>query len=189
MPGLNDFFKLVSMDLHACTARSGFVATFSALIFEPGFACMFFYRLATLLYRSGFRRLGKILWRNKSVRYGCYLHLHADIAGGLKLPHPVGVIVGEGVTVGEWVTLYQGVTLGQDSAYQKYPSIACNATIFPNAVVFGSVSIGVGAVVGAGSVVNRNVNDGDVVAGAPARSIACHKAGTRQSPHRDVPIR
>lgn len=177
MADLSVLVRTISMDLQASTERHGLLATLSALFFEPGFACIFFYRVAVFFYSNGFGRLGKFLWRRHSVRYGCYLHLHADIAGGLRLPHPVGVVVGEGVKISEWVTLYQGVTLGQGSTKMRYPKVGDRATIFANAVVFGDVRVGSRAVIGAGSVVNRHVPDGDVVAGSPAKSI-CHSKKT-----------
>jgi serine O-acetyltransferase len=156
MVTLSDLLKTISMDLQSSTGRRGITPTLSALTFEPGFACVFFYRISVFVYLKGFRRLGMFLWRRNSVRYGCYLHLHARIAGGLKLPHPIGVVIGEGVEIAEWVTLYQGVTIGKDTKPNSYPSIGSKAILFTNTVVFGAIRIGSGAVVGAGSILNQH---------------------------------
>ncbi|MFY8042161.1 MAG: serine O-acetyltransferase [Rhodoferax sp.] len=171
MSSFKEFASVISMDVQASTGRRGLTAVLSALIYEPGFSYVFFHRIAVLLYSGGLPRFGKFIWKRNSVRYGCYLHLHAKIAGGLKLPHPVGVVVGEGVEIEEWVTLYQGVTLGKGSAQNTYPTIGTRTTVFANAIVFGAVRIGSNAVIGAGAIVNKPVTGGDVVAGNPAKSI------------------
>jgi len=151
------FFKIVGNDLFAHTKRRGFIAFLSGLVFEPGFHFLFGYRFVQVLYRRRFRRTAKIIWRINSMMYGCYFHLTSEIESGLYLPHPTGIVIGEGVRIGKNVTLYQSVTIGKGKEENSYPYIANGVTIFPNSVVFGDIVIGESAIIGAGSIVKRNV--------------------------------
>jgi sugar O-acyltransferase (sialic acid O-acetyltransferase NeuD family) len=68
----------------------------------------------------------------------------------------------EGV-IGEGCHIMPGATLAGCVVVGDFCTIGSNATVFPR------VRIGSGAVVGAGSVVTKDVPDGAVVVGAPAR--------------------
>jgi len=65
--------------------------------------------------------------------------------------------------IGNGVHIMVGTALAGEVTVEDYASICTNATILPR------VRIGKGAVVGAGAVVTRDVPDGAVVAGVPAR--------------------
>lgn len=103
---------------------------------------------------------------------GCYISQFSNIAGGLHLPHPTGIVIGEGVTIGRRATIYQHVTLGSgDTGLSAYPTVGDDVTIFANAVVIGAIKIGDGAKIGAGAIVLRDVPPGAVAVGNPARII------------------
>ena len=92
--------------------------------------------------------------------------------GGLCLPHPVGIVIGEGSVIGNDVTIYQGVTLGRAShEVDAYPSIDDGAVIYAGATLLGPIRIGRNAVVAAHSVVLSDVPDFATVVGAPARIV------------------
>lgn len=168
--------ELVAADLAASTGRSGCRGLLSAFVFEPGFATMLAHRCAQHLYRNGWPRLGKLLWRWNTSRSGCHIHLDAQIGPGLLLPHPVSVCVGCGVRVGSGVTLYQGVTLGQ--RYDgHYPTVEDGATLYPNAVVTGPVRIGRASIVGAGAIVLFDVPADGVAVSTPARLLSPRETG------------
>lgn len=118
--------------------------------------------------RAG-RAWAHLVRRYIHLRYGCHLSPQSRPADWINLPHPLGIVVGHGVEIGEDVTLYHGVTLGQDGRREGYPAVAPGATLFAGAVVLGPMRIGRNAVVGANSVVLRDVPDGAVAVGAPAR--------------------
>ena len=91
---------------------------------------------------------------------------------GLCLPHPVGVVIGEGSVIGTDVTIYQGVTLGRAShEVDAYPTIDDGAVIYAGATLLGPIRIGRNAVVAAHSVVLSDVPDFATVVGAPARIV------------------
>lgn len=101
-----------------------------------------------------------------SKRYRCYIHPNSEIGNKCFLPHPVGIVIGEGAKVGNNVTIYQGVTLGRKYMDKSdYPTIGDGTVIYANTVIVGDVKVGDGAVIGCNSVVLRDVSKGEVVSG------------------------
>ncbi len=91
------------------------------------------------------------------------------------MPHPIGIVIGDGVVIHDDVTIFQNVTLGshgKNSKDLKYPTIGKSVKIYAGAVIIGGVSIGEGAVIGANSVVNSNVPPFSVIVGVPGRIVA-----------------
>ena len=165
------FADIVAADLMAATGRRGWRAAASAAVFEPGFGTVLLHRWAVALYRGGWQRCAKLLWRLNVAHSSCHLHLESDIGPGLKLPHPTGVVIGAGVRVGAGVTIYQNVTLGRARREERFPVIGDGVIVFPNAVIAGGISVGRQAVIGAGAVVMADVPEYAVVAGNPAQVI------------------
>lgn len=173
---------LIASDLYACTKRVGVVAFLSGLVFEPGFSCVFYHRLAQYLHRANMKRLGKLLWRFNVFCHSCFIHLDCLIGPGLFLPHPTSIVIGAGVCIGSKVTIYQGVTIGTGEGGCSYPDIKDSVTIYSNAIVFGDICVGNGSVIGAGSIVLRNVPAFATVVGNPARNISkSNNSGDKQS--------
>jgi UDP-2-acetamido-3-amino-2,3-dideoxy-glucuronate N-acetyltransferase len=90
-----------------------------------------------------------------------------------------GVEIGDGVFVGHGVMFVNDKTpraitssgaLARESDWVLLPvRVGDGAAIGSGAVVLGGVTIGADALVGAGAVVTRDVAEGEVVAGVPAR--------------------
>jgi len=156
-----------------------------ALVTSPGFCVVMRARLAIWLHRGGkmARVLSRLVWRGTVRTYGCYIAVTARIGSGLCLPHPIGVVIGEGSVIGSDVTIYQGVTLGRIAQeVEAYPSIEDGAVIYTGATVLGGIRIGRNAVIAAHSVVLADVPDYACVAGAPARVVGIEKsAGVNKS--------
>jgi serine O-acetyltransferase len=97
------------------------------------------------------------------------------IGTGLYLPHPVGIVIGNGLQVGNNVMIAQGVTAGVRNAdhtvVQEFPTICDGATVWSHATIVGGVRIGENSEVGANSLVIADVPDYAVVVGVPARKI------------------
>lgn len=108
----------------------------------------------------------------QNVLSGCYISPKAEIGGGFRLPHPVGIVIGDHVVIGNRVTVYQNVTLGSHGRRgqrRDYPIIEDGVVLYANSVVVGGVCVGRGSIVGANSVVTKDVPEYCVVAGAPAK--------------------
>ena len=161
-------------DLFANTGKSGIKAALVAWITSPGFVAITWWRAAKRLRESGRpgRALSWIILRRCLMNRGCYISLLAEIGPGLNLPHPTGIVIGDGVRIGRASTIYQNVTLGRHSANRPgYPVLGDGATVYAGAVIIGAIAIGDGAVIAANSVVNRGVAPGAVAMGAPARIV------------------
>lgn len=160
--------EVIREDLFAATGHRRLARVLTAFLFIPGFSTILLHRLALPLIRTPLDKVGNLIWAWNVRRSGCHFHLDSAIAPGLRLPHPVAIVIGQGVTVGRNVTLYQSVTIGKAKS-DDYPVIEDDVTIYPNSVVIGPIRVGAGAVIGAGSVVLKDVPAGAVVAGNPAR--------------------
>lgn len=146
------------------------------LLVTPQVQVVVLFRVGSALARTPLRPLAFLL-RSVSVTLGgAEIHPDARIGPGFALVHSSGVVIGPGVVIGQGCRVSQGVTLGEpgrggDPARWGFPTVGDHVTLGVNAVVLGPHHIGTGAVVGANSVVTRDVAEGAVVVGSPARQI------------------
>jgi serine O-acetyltransferase len=138
------------------------------------FRAVFLLRLAHRAWARKHLLLAKVLARRILNSFGADIAYSAEIGGGLRLPHPQGVVIGGGVELGCFVTVSQHVTLGAnfgraDEAGRRYPRVGDRCWICAGAVVAGPVTVGKYVVVGANAVVVRDVPDYVIVGGVPAK--------------------
>ena len=155
---------------------NGFAPTASgalrAWFLSPAFKLLVLHRWAAKAHLGGrvSRLLSRLAWRWSVASSACYLSPLADIAPGLSLPHPTGIVVGEGVQIGADSTIYQNVTIGRARVSDgSYPVLGHSVTIYAGAVIVGNVRIGDGATIAANAVVLKDVPAGATAVGAPAR--------------------
>lgn len=102
----------------------------------------------------------------------CQIHFDAEIAGGIKLHHCVGIVIGGGTKIGKGCNILQNVTLGTKRlGVYEFPQIGENVTIYAGAVIVGNINIGDNAIIGANAVVTQHVEKGKNAFGVPARII------------------
>lgn len=80
-------------------------------------------------------------------------------------------MIRSGVTIGKNATIFQGVTIGSNRfAVNNSPAIlGDNVILFPGVKIIGHVILGNNVVIGANSVVTKDIPDGAVSAGIPAK--------------------
>jgi serine O-acetyltransferase len=162
----------IARDLFANDRSRGRWATIRGFVLCPGFSVATRYRWARKWRHAGRlkRFLGLLVWLSNTRAFGCYISPDARIGAGLVLPHPVGVVIGEGSVIGEDVTIYQNVTLGRRSAHDaRYPRLEDSVVLYAGATLLGGITVGQGAVIAAQAVVTCDVPAGALAVGAPAR--------------------
>lgn len=111
--------------------------------------------------------------KNSEIGPNCKISSHAFICEGVTIE--ADVFVGHGVMFTN--ELYPRATNGAgelkgDEDWTVVPTRICRgASIGSNATIVAGVVVGPGAIVGAGAVVTRDVPEGALVAGVPARVI------------------
>jgi serine O-acetyltransferase len=122
-------------------------------LLNPSLSAATLMRLTAISRGLQYAFLRRLLLRRFAIDVG----KGAQFDGPILVPHPLGIVVGQGVRIGYGVTLYQNVTLGR-SLSGNYAKIGDRAILYPGAVVFGSVIVETGAAIGANAVVGGNRN-------------------------------
>lgn len=103
-----------------------------------------------------------------SVATGAEIPLSCCVAGGLRLPHPNGIVIHPEVRLGPNCLILQQVTLGT-LATGGTPVIGGHVDIGAGAKLLGPIVVGDHAVIGANAVVVADVPPYHVALGIPAR--------------------
>ncbi len=141
-----------------------------ALIFYPGFACVFWYRFNRYLYQKkipGAMLLGVI----RQYIFSNDISYIAEIGPGLRLVHLIDIVIGGRVKIGRNVTIFNGVTIGfkEVNGGKSMPVIGNNVVLSTGSKIVGDIKIGNDVIVGALTLCNKSVPDNSVAYGIPAK--------------------
>lgn len=95
----------------------------------------------------------------------CEIHLNTEIAGGLRLTHPTGIIIHPDAKIGPNCMLFHQVTLAGPVVLGGHVDVGAGAKLL------GPLVVGDHARIGANAVVTSDVAEGQTVAGIPARPV------------------
>jgi acetyltransferase-like isoleucine patch superfamily enzyme len=116
-----------------------------------------------------------VIQKNATIGRRCKISSHTFVCEGVTIEDEV--FVGHGVMFinDRFPRAASGGRMQTEADWQVVPTlIRRGASIGSGAVILCGVTIGAGAMVGAGAVVTRDVPDGAVVMGVPARTQARH---------------
>jgi serine O-acetyltransferase len=139
----------------------------------PGVWALAYHRVAHGLYRRKFYFLARAINHWSRFLTAIDIHPGAKIGRNFFIDHGF-VVIGETAEIGDNVTIYQGATLGGTSpdngvAGKRHPTIGDGVIVGLGAAVLGPVTVGARARVGANAVVTKDVAEGAVMVGIPAR--------------------
>lgn len=169
-------FEKIRADLqrHADRERRSVTVPFALRMFllTPGFQFVFSFRVMQAVRKVPIvgRLLRRVVWWANGRMFSSEIAIVTEIAGGLYVPHPYGIVVGS-ATIGHGVTILQNVTIGKRGDEESDPLIEDGVELFAGAVVVGPVRLGRNAKIGANSVVISDVPEGATAVGIPARIV------------------
>lgn len=162
-------FSAIRMDI-ACVE----VSWVQCVLSNRGFHALLVYRLSNWLYKRRIPLVPMILTRIIQILYAIDKDYRAEVRGGVVIVHGMGLVIGAGALLeGDHTKLYHGVTLGvsESDGDRGFPSVGRGVLIGAGAKVLGNVQIGNKAKIGANAVVLKDVPEGCVAVGIPARII------------------
>ena len=114
------------------------------------------------------RRYWVLSHRFRSAVTGADIPLTCQIGGGLRIPHPNGIVFHSDSVVGPNCTIMQQVTLGTDRS-GRAPRVGGHVDIGAGAKIIGAIHLGDHVQIGANAVVTKDVPDHAIAVGIPAR--------------------
>ena len=166
------FFYLVKSDAKRYENNLSVLRFIRLLVIHTGFQLVLFIRLQHLLgsIPVAGKILRRVLYYLSNIIFGCDINVKVFFKEGLYIPHPVGIVIGDGVSLGKNVSILQNVTIGRaKSGEHTAPQIADNVQISAGAVVVGNITVGENSVIGANAVVTKNIPANRIAVGVPAR--------------------
>lgn len=98
----------------------------------------------------------------------CMIPSSVKIGEGLRLPHPLGIVISAYAEIGDFCTIYHNVTIGANehkNNYKNAPRIGNNVYIGANACLIGDIYIGDDSIIGANATVTKDVPAGSIIVG------------------------
>lgn len=159
--------------LDSIRARDPAPCSRAEILLYPGVWAVFWHRLAHGLYRQRLFFLARAV--NHWSRWLTAIDIHpgAKIGRNFFIDHGF-VVIGETAEIGDDVTIYQCVTLGgtnpdKGAAGKRHPKLSDGVIVGSGAQVLGPITVGPRARVGANAVVTKDVPEGAVMVGIPAK--------------------
>lgn len=159
--------------LDSVKARDPAPRTRWEILLYPGVLAVGMHRIAHWLFEAELHFMARFVNHLSRFLTAIDIHPGAKIGKNLFIDHGFTVI-GETAHIGDNVTIYQCVTLGGTNpangvAGKRHPTLEDGVIIGSGAQVLGPITVGPRARVGANAVVTKDVPEGAVMVGIPAR--------------------
>lgn len=166
-------FDLIQQDLCKFNHRWPFEWSMLKAVLNPRFWPMLLFRISSFFFRHRLGVLAKCVSLMNQILFGCDIARGAKIGGGLYMPHPQGIVIGEHVVIGKNCIVHQGVTFGARGEEHELanPILGDDIEVATGAKLIGGFRVGHYARIGANSVVLNDIPDFGVAVGIPAKVV------------------
>ena len=167
-------FRRLGTYLDSIRARDPAPRSRAEVLLYPGLWAVFWHRVAHRLFRAELFFLARFVNHTSRWLTGIDIHPGAKIGRNFFIDHGF-VVIGETAEIGDDVTIYQCVTLGGTSpdngvAGKRHPTVMDGVIIGSGAQVLGPITVAPRARIGANAVVTKDVPEGAVMVGIPAKA-------------------
>jgi len=167
-------FRGLGAYLDSIRARDPAPRSRAEILLYPGVWAVFWHRVAHRLYKANLFFLARFVNHTSRWLTGIDIHPGATIGRNFFIDHGF-VVIGETAEIGNDVTIYQCVTLGGTSpdngvAGKRHPTLMDGVIIGSGAQVLGPIIVNPRARIGANAVVTKDVPEGAVMVGIPAKA-------------------
>jgi len=143
------------------------------VLLYPGVHALALHRVAHWLFVAELYFLARLINHISRLLTAIDIHPGAKIGRNFFIDHGF-VVIGETAEIGDDVTIYQHVTLGgtnpaNGNPGKRHPTICDGVIIGSGANVLGPITVGERARIGANAVVNKDVPEGAIMVGIPAK--------------------
>lgn len=160
-----NIFRVLAQDAKRYDRQLSIRFLLRLLVQSPGFSAVILIRVmqAVQVIRVPFVsmlvtfRIRRILISNFGIDVGP----NCKIGPGLKIDHPVGIVIGGGVVIGECATILSGCVIGEKYIDKRstgaYPILGNHVTVGCGSIILGGIILGDKVNIGAGSIVIKSV--------------------------------
>jgi serine O-acetyltransferase len=140
------------------------------LFSSTGLSAVVVYRIQQFLFQRNRLLLSYFFHRINLSFHSIDIVPGAEIGAGLRIDHPVGIVIGSKVVIGQNCTILHGVTLGtrflrSEKYDNQFPIVGDNVDIGCNSTILGKVEIGSRVNIGANSLILKNIPSDTTVTG------------------------
>ncbi|EWH14542.1 serine acetyltransferase [Cellulophaga geojensis KL-A] len=124
------------------------------------------YRFSNFFYNKNLFFISKIFWLFNRIIFSIDIDPGASLGPGLKLVHPIGIVIGRDVFSEGDLFVYQNVTIGGSDNKLRYyngkkieqPYFHKNVKIYSSSVVIGPIVVGNNSVIAANSTIFKDIS-------------------------------